>query len=103
MSYVKKLQVISNLRDANLPIFMTLKLLESVTNCLLGNFACFFFKVKFFEKKYFRNTIRVSHGLDPDQVRRFVGPDLGPNCLQKLLTDNTSRYRVKRKYVCALL
>ena len=34
--------------------------------------------------KSFRNTIRVSNGLDPDQDRRSVGPDLGPNCLQRL-------------------
>ena len=29
------------------------------------------------------NTIRVSNSLDPDQARHFVGPDLGPNCLQR--------------------
>ena len=29
-------------------------------------------------------TIRVSNSLDPDQDRRYVGPDLGPNCLQRL-------------------
>ena len=28
------------------------------------------------------NTIRVSNSLDPDQARHYVGPDLGPNCLQ---------------------
>ena len=33
----------------------------------------------------------MSNGLDPDQVRCFVGPDLGPNCLQKLSADNTRR------------
>ena len=32
----------------------------------------------------FFNTIQVSKSLDPDQARRFVGPDLGPNCLQRL-------------------
>ena len=37
-----------------------------------------------FSKKIFRNTIRVSNSLDPDQALRFVGPDLGPNCLQRL-------------------
>ena len=26
----------------------------------------------------------VSNGLDPDQARHFVGPDLGPNCLQSI-------------------
>ena len=42
----------------------------------------------------------MSNSLDPDQARRFVGPDLGPKCLQKLSADGTSRQRVngKQKY-----
>ena len=36
-----------------------------------------------FSKNSFKNTIRVSSSLDPDQARHFVGPDLGPNCLQR--------------------
>ena len=36
-----------------------------------------------FSKNYFRNTIRVSNSLDPDQAQCNVGPDLGPNCLQR--------------------
>ena len=39
----------------------------------------------------FFNTVRVSNSLDPDQARHFVGPDLGPNCLQRLSADNKSR------------
>ena len=35
----------------------------------------------------FFNTIRVSKSLDPDQARHKVGPDLGPNCLQRLSAD----------------
>ena len=35
----------------------------------------------------FFNTVRASNSLDPDQVRCFVGPDLGPNCLQRLSAD----------------
>ena len=31
----------------------------------------------------------MSNSLDPDQARHFVGPDLGPNCLQKLSADDT--------------
>ena len=27
----------------------------------------------------------MSNGLDPDQDRRYVGPDLGPNCLSQFL------------------
>ena len=32
-------------------------------------------------KKSFRNNIRESNSLDPDQAQHFVGADLGPNCL----------------------
>ena len=69
-----------------------------LTHCVLGNFACFFllsvdffFKLTF-SKKSFRNTIRVSNSLDPDQARGFVGPDLDPYCLQWLSTDDKSRH-----------
>ena len=40
---------------------------------------------------FFSITIRVSNSLDPDQARHFVGPDLGPNCLQRLLADDKCR------------
>ena len=40
-----------------------------------------FFKINFLENKSFRNILRMSNGLDQDQDRRSVGPDLGPNCL----------------------
>ena len=53
-----------------------------------------FFSKSIFKKKIFQNTIRVPNSLDPDQVTHFVGPDLGPNCLQRLLADDTSRQRV---------
>ena len=43
-----------------------------------------------FSKCSFRNTIRVSNSFDPDQDRHSVGPDLCPNCLQRLSADNTS-------------
>ena len=35
-------------------------------------------------KKYFFRNTKVSNSLDPD----FVGPDLGPICLQRLSADN---------------
>ena len=31
--------------------------------------------------------------MDPDQARHDVGPDLGPNYLQRLSADDTSRLR----------
>ena len=37
----------------------------------------------------------MSNSLVPDQAGRFVGPDLGPNCLQRLSADDTSRQRVE--------
>ena len=57
------------------------------------DFPCFccrlltFFKTNFFRKS-FRHSIRVSKGLDPDQDRHSVGPDLGPNCLQRILAND---------------
>ena len=36
----------------------------------------------------------MSNSLDPDQARQFVGPDLGPNWLPRLLADDTGRQRV---------
>ena len=29
----------------------------------------------------------MSNSLETDQAQQFVGPDLGPNCLQRLLAD----------------
>ena len=50
---------------------------------LLLSFADFFHN---------RNTIRISNGLDPDQEGCSVGPDLGPNCLQRLSADGKSHH-----------
>ena len=36
----------------------------------------------------------MSNSLDPDRARQNVGPDLVPNCLQRLSADDTSRQRV---------
>ena len=45
------------------------------------NLLIFFFKKLFQEYHH----SRVSNKLDSDQTRHFVGSDLGPNCLQRLL------------------
>ena len=37
----------------------------------------------------------MSKSLDPDQARRFVGPDLSPNCLPRLSADDTGKQSVK--------
>ena len=47
---------------------------------------------------FFRDTIRVKNSFDPDLAQHFVGPDLGPNCLESLSADDTSWKRVKAKY-----
>ena len=44
-----------------------------------------FFKINFFKK-----NLSLSDSLDPDQDRHSVSPDLGPNCLQRLSTDDKS-------------
>ena len=35
---------------------------------------------QFFSKNSYRNTVRVSNSLDPDQDRSSVGHDPDPNC-----------------------
>ena len=49
-------------------------------------------------KESSRNTLRMSNSLDRDQAQHFVGPDLGPNCLQMLSADGTSRQRIIKGY-----
>ena len=62
----------------------------------------FFFSKSTFSKNSFRSTTRVSTTLDPGHTRRFVGPDLGPNCLQMISADDTSRQQVKCPVVAVL-
>ena len=53
-----------------------------------------------FSKNSFRNAIKVSNNLDQDQARHFVGPDLGPNGLQRLSSEKSchlSRQKVRLK------
>ena len=57
-----------------------------------------FFKINIF-KKNFRKTIRLSYCLDPDQTQHFVGPDLGPNCLQRLSADVQSCHLVSMEQI----
>ena len=59
---------------------LTLCMLGNLTLCMLDNFASFFvecgffffffffLKINFFKKKSFRNIIRVSNSVDPDQA-----------------------------------
>ena len=56
-----------------------------------------------FSPKYsFRNAIRVSSCSNSDQVRSFIGPDLGPSCFLRLSADDQSRhYYVNRQRVNA--
>ena len=56
-----------------------------LSEVLLHTFLSFadFFQNQLFEKFF---TIRVSNSLDLDQARHSIGPDLGPNCLQKVIS-----------------
>ena len=58
------------------------------------------FSKSIFSKNSFWNIIRVSNSLDPDQALHFVGPDLGPNCLQSISADNTSRQDLRKSNYC---
>ena len=50
-----------------------------------------FFSQSTFSKNSFWNTIRVANSLDPVQDQQNVGPELSPNCLQRLPADEKSR------------
>ena len=58
--------------------------------CMLFCCLLIFFSKSTFLKNSFRNTLRISNSLDPDQGQHFVGPDLVLNCLQRLSADDTS-------------
>ena len=60
--------------------------------------VCRLFSKLTFSKNSFGNTIKVSNGLDPDQDRHSVCPDLGPNCLRRLSVA-ASKERVKWAYL----
>ena len=70
---------------------------------MLGNFSLFSGRLLIsFSNQLFRTMLsgtlsKASNGLDPDQDRRFVGLDLGHNCLQRLSADGTSSC----PYVCS--
>ena len=57
---------------------------------LLLSSADFLFKIYLFSKKSFMKTIGKSKGMDQNQDRHHVGPDLRPNCLQRLSADSKS-------------
>ena len=49
------------------------------------------FSKSFFFQKILSGIPSESNSLDPDQARHIVGPDLGPNCLQRLSADDSDR------------
>ena len=61
---------------------------------MLDIIACFFRGLLIFSKITLKNlsmnATRVANSMDPDQVRRFVWPDLGPNNLRRLSADAKS-------------
>ena len=72
-----------------------------INSSILFCFSCFLLSADFFQNQLFRKILSgipsVSNSLDPDQARQFVGPELGPNCLQKLSAEDISRQRVNTK------
>ena len=41
--------------------------------------------------------------MDPDQAQHFIGPDLGPNCLQRLTADNKELKTLAKIIILGLL
>ena len=72
--------------------------LDCIDSCSLHPYLLLYL-VLFGADHLFRKKISgipsVSNSLDPDPARHYVGPDLGPNCLQRLSADITCRQGVK--------
>ena len=71
---------------------------------MLSNFSSFccrmltFFQNQLFQKILSGTLSECETVLDQDQDRQKVGPDLGPNCLQRLSAED-SEERVNKGYV----
>ena len=68
---------------------------------MLSTFSCFccrLFSILPFQDVLSGTLIESQTFLDPDQDRRSVGPDLDPNCLQRLSTDDKVN-----AYICILV
>ena len=50
-----------------------------------------------FARNSFKNTIRVTNSLNPDQAQHFFGPGLGLNCLLRSSADETSKQKVNKR------
>ena len=83
------------LPETHLFLYLNLK---NLNLCLLGKFFMpLLSSAEFFQNQIFGNILSGIpsechlHSLDPDQAQCFVEPDLGPNCLQRLSAEDTSR------------
>ena len=64
---------------------------------MLGNSSADFSSKIYVFFNSFKSTIRVSNSFDLDHAQHVAGPDLGPNCLQRLSADDSSRQRIQPK------
>ena len=79
-----------------------MSLISSLTLFRVGIFFMLYtlsadFDQNLFQKNSFRNTIRVSNSMDPNQDRRNVGPDLDQNCLKRLSGSVDDKSHLARK------
>ena len=71
--------------------------IPGLTVCMWGYFAGFLFSVFFKRKRFKTNPSEWKNGLDLDQARHLVMPDLGLSCIQRIST--ASQEGVKIKYL----
>ena len=66
---------------------------------MLGNFSCVLLTADFFQNHLFKKFFQEYHQSVKQFGSRsgptFVGPDLSPNCLQRLSAEDTCKQRVK--------
>ena len=59
-----------------------------------------FLSSAFFLSFYFFFLKKNNNSLDSDQTKQFVGPDLDPNCLQRLSADKTLTHCILGNFSC---
>ena len=67
---------------------------QPLTLCILRNFSCFLPSADFLQNHLFPKILSEIPSEYTDEARRFVEPDLGLNCLQKLSVVNVNFEKV---------
>ena len=75
---------INKMITSNVKTTMLTQLLTTRNNAMPRDNSSFLLTLMHTGYFYALVVVRVSNDLDPDQDLRYIGPGLGPNCLQRI-------------------